>query len=214
MVEFRLCRQDGTWLDFESAVRHLVEHKNIGGIVYNARDITERKRAQEELLFNATHDALTGLPNRTLFLGRLQSVVDRTKRHPHQAAAVLFVDIDDFKVVNDCYGHATGDVLIKEVSNRLRACMRSDGTIARLGGDEFTILVEDMTDPSDAIRVAQRVQSSFAKPFLLVGHEVFKTASIGIALTSPEISAESVMQNADIAMYRAKEPGQSLQRAF
>jgi diguanylate cyclase (GGDEF)-like protein len=136
------------------------------------------------------------------------------KRHSHEATAVLFVDIDDFKVVNDCYGHATGDLLIKEVSNRLRACMRSDGTIARMGGDEFTILVEDITDPSDAIRVAERIQSSFTRPFLLEGLEIFKSASIGIALTSPQTSAETVLQNADIAMYRAKDQGKACSELF
>ncbi len=214
IAEFRLRHADGRWLCFECVVRNLIQHKNIGGIVYNARDITERKQSQEELLFNATHDVLTGLPNRALFLGRLQSVVDRMKRHPHQGAAVLFIDIDDFKVVNDCYGHTTGDDLIKEVSNRLRACMRSDGTIARMGGDEFTVLVEDVTDPSDAIRVAERIQSSLAQPFLLQGHEVFKSMSIGIALTSPEVPAETVLQNADIAMYRAKSQGKACSELF
>ena len=214
MVEFRLRHADGRWLYFECVVRNLIQHKNIGGIVYNARDITDRKHAQEQLLFNATHDALTGLPNRALFLGRLQSVVDRMKRHSHEVAAVLFIDIDDFKVVNDCYGHATGDLLIKEVSNRLRACMRSDGTIARMGGDEFTILVEDVTDPSDAIRVAERIQSSFTRPFLLEGLEIFKSTSIGIALTSPKTSAEAVLQNADIAMYRAKDQGKACSELF
>lgn len=214
IVEFRLRNADGSWLHFECVVRNLTQHKNIGGIVYNARNITERKQTQDELLFNATHDALTGLPNRTLFLGRLQSVVNRMKRHPHQAAAVLFIDIDGFKVVNDCYGHATGDVLIKEVSDRLRACMRSDGTIARMGGDEFTVLVEDVAEPSDAIRVAERIQSSFVKPFLLEGHEVFKSISIGIALTSPEVPAEAVLQNADIAMYRAKSQGKACSELF
>src|SRR6202050_905197 len=186
LVEFRLRHADGRWLYFECVVRNLTEHKNIGGMVYNARDITERKRAQEQLVFNATHDALTGLPDRALFLERLQSAVDRMKRHPHEAAAVLFLDIDDFKVVNDCYGHGIGDLLITEVSNRLRACLRSDGTIARMGGDEFTVLVEDVTDPSDAIRVTERIQSSFERPFLLEGLEIFKSTSIGIALTSPE----------------------------
>ena len=214
IVEFRLRHADGRWLHFECVVRNLIQHKNIGGIVYNARDITERKHAQEQLVFNATHDALTGLPNRALFLGRLQSVVDRMKRHSQEAAAVLFIDIDDFKVVNDCYGHATGDLLIKEVSNRLRASMRSDGTIARMGGDEFTMLIEDVTDPSDAIRVAERIQSSFTQPFLLGGLEIFKSASIGIALTSPKTSAEAVLQNADIAMYRAKDQGKACSELF
>ena len=214
IVEFRLRHADGRWPYFECVVRNLIQHKNIGGIVYNARDITERKHAQEQLLFSATHDVLTGLPDRALFLERLQSVVDRMKRHPHEAAAVLFIDIDDFKVVNDCYGHVIGDALIKEVSNRLRACLRSDGTIARMGGDEFTVLVEDVTDPSDAIRVAERIQSSFEPPFLLEGLEVFKSMSIGIALTSPETSAEAVLQNADIAMYRAKSQGKARSELF
>jgi diguanylate cyclase (GGDEF)-like protein/PAS domain S-box-containing protein len=214
IVEVRLRHADGRWLYFECIVRNLIQHKNIGGIVYNARNITERKHAQEQLLFNATHDALTGLPDRALFLGRLQSVVDRMKRHPHEAAAVLFVDIDDFKVVNDCYGHAIGDALIKEVSNRLQACLRSDSIIARMGGDEFTVLVEEVTDPSDAIRVAERIQSSFEQPFLLEGLEVFKSMSIGIALTSPETSAEAVLQNADIAMYRAKSQGKARSELF
>lgn len=214
IIEFRLQHADGRWFNFECVIRNLIHHKHIEGIVYNARDITERKQAQEKLQFNATHDTLTGLPNRALFLGRLQSAVDRMKRYPHQAAAVLFIDIDEFKVVNDCYGHATGDLLINEVSNRLRACMRSDVTIARMGGDEFTVLVEDVTDPSDAIRVAQRIQSSFAQPFLLEGLEVFKSTSIGIALTSPEMSAEMVLQNADIAMYRAKNQGKACSELF
>jgi diguanylate cyclase (GGDEF)-like protein/PAS domain S-box-containing protein len=214
IVEVRLRHADGRWLYFECIVRNLIQHKNIGGIVYNARNITERKHAQEQLLFNATHDALTGLPDRALFLGRLQSVVDRMKRHPHEAAAVLFVDIDDFKVVNDCYGHAIGDGLIKEVSNRLQTCLRSDSTIARMGGDEFTVLVEEVTDPSDAIRVAERIQSSFERPFLLEGLEIFKSMSIGIALTSPETSAETVLQNADIAMYRAKSQGKARSELF
>jgi diguanylate cyclase (GGDEF)-like protein/PAS domain S-box-containing protein len=214
IVDFRLQHADGRWLHFECVVRNLIQHKNIGGVVYNARDITERKRAQEEVLFNATHDALTGLPNRALFLGRLQNVVDRAKRHPQLTAAVLFIDIDDFKLVNDCYGHATGDVLIKEVSNRLATCLRSDGAIARMGGDEFTVLVEDVIDPSDALRVAQRIQSSLTRPFVLAGHEFFKSASIGIALTSPEVSAEAVLQNADIAMYRAKDQGKACIELF
>lgn len=214
IVEFRLRHADGTWPYFECVVRNLTQHANIGGIVYNARDITERKHAQEQLLFNATHDVLTGLPDRALFLGRLQSVVDRMKRHPHEAAAVLFIDIDDFKVVNDCYGHVIGDALIKEVSSRLRACLRSDGTISRMGGDEFTVLVEDVTDPSDAIRVAERIQFSFERPFLLQGLEVFKSISIGIALTSPGTPAEAVLQNADIAMYRAKSQGKARSELF
>lgn len=214
IVEIRLRNADGNWRHFECAVRNLIEHKHIGGIVYNARDITERKYAQEELLFNATHDALTGLPNRAFFLGRLQSVVDRLKRHSDQAAAVLFIDIDDFKLVNDCYGHATGDVLLQEVSSRLRACVRGDSAVARMGGDEFTVLVEEVRDPSDAIRVAERIQTSLERPFAIGESEVIKSASIGIAITSSETSAEALLQNADIAMYRAKSQGKACYELF
>lgn len=214
IIEIRLRHADGTWRYFECVIRNLIQHKNIRGIVYNARDITEKKRAQEELFFSATHDALTGLPNRVLFQGRLQSVLDQQKRHPAQYAAVLFVDIDDFKVVNDCYGHATGDAFIKEASSRLLTCTRSDGTVARMGGDEFTVLVEDICDPSDAIRVAERIQASFKHAFVLNGVEIFKSASIGIALTSAETSAETVLQNADIAMYRAKDRGKACSELF
>jgi diguanylate cyclase (GGDEF)-like protein/PAS domain S-box-containing protein len=214
IVELRLRHSDGRWLYFECVIRNLTGHDNIGGLVYNARDITERKLVREQLLFNATHDVLTGLPNRVMFLGRLKSAVDRTKRTSHPVAAVLFIDVDDFKDVNDCYGHATGDVLIKEVSNRLQACTRSDVIIARMGGDEFTILLEDIADPSDAIRVAQRIQSSFTVPFVLEGVEIFKSTSIGIALTSSETSADTVLQNADIAMYRAKNKGKACSELF
>ncbi len=213
-VELRLRHEDGRWVYFECVVRNLIEHSSIGGIVYNARDITERIQAQKELLFNATHDGLTGLPNRALFLGRLQSVVDRLKRYPRQTAAVLFIDIDDFKLVNDCYGHATGDALIQEVSRRLRECMRSEGALARMGGDEFTLLVDDIVDPRDAIRVAERIHASFKHPFLLGGIEIFKSASIGIALTSKQTAAEAVLQNADIAMYRAKGLGKARSELF
>jgi diguanylate cyclase (GGDEF)-like protein/PAS domain S-box-containing protein len=213
-LEVRLRHAEGSWLYFECVVRNLLQDKNIAGIVYNARDITDRKHAQEDLLFSATHDVLTELPNRVLFLGRLQNVVDQIRRHPDRTAAVLFIDIDDFKLVNDCYGHATGDALLKEASNRLKACIRPDGTLSRMGGDEFTVLVEDIQEPSDAVRVAERIQDSFRRPFALDGIEVFKSTSIGIALISPETSAEAVLQNADIAMYRAKAKGKACTELF
>ena len=166
------------------------------------------------MLFNATHDALTGLPNRAFFSGRLQAVVAHLKRHPDQIASVLFIDVDDFKVVNDCYGHAIGDAVIREVSKRLQACVRGDATVARMGGDEFTVLAEDVTDPSDAIRIAERIQASLKRPFHIGEVEIIKSASIGIAVTSPETSAEGLLQNADIAMYRAKSNGKACCELF
>jgi diguanylate cyclase (GGDEF)-like protein/PAS domain S-box-containing protein len=213
-LEIRLRHADGGWRYFECVVRNLLQDKNIAGIVYNARDITDRKHAQEDLLFSATHDVLTELPNRVLFLGRLQNIVDQIRRHPDRSAAVLFIDIDDFKLVNDCYGHATGDALLKEASNRLKACIRPDGTLSRMGGDEFTVLVEGIQEPSDAVRIAERIQDAFRRPFELHGIEVFKSTSIGIALVSQETSADEVLQNADIAMYRAKAKGKACTELF
>jgi len=213
-VELRFQHADGRWLYFECVVRNLLKMENIKGLVLNAREITERKKAEEQLLFNASHDQLTGLPNRVFFLNRLQTVVDRIQRGKQPMAAVLFVDVDDLKMVNDCMGHAAGDDLIVEVGNRLKACMRRDGSVARMGGDEFTVLLEDVTDPSDAIRVAHRIHSELSNPFLLVGQEVCKGVSIGIALASQEASAENMVQKADMAMYRAKSKGKGRTELF
>jgi diguanylate cyclase (GGDEF)-like protein/PAS domain S-box-containing protein len=213
-VELRFQHADGRWLFFECIVRNLVNLENVNGIVFNAREITERKKAEEQLLFNASHDQLTGLPNRILFLNRLQTVVDRIRRQGQQMAAVLFVDVDDLKVVNDCLGHAAGDDLIIEIGSRLKTCMRSDGSVARMGGDEFTVLLEDITDPSDAIRVAQRIHAAVSQPLLILSQEVFKGVSIGIALASDDSSAESLVQNADMAMYRAKSKGKGRTELF
>ena len=213
-VEFRVRHSDGRWLDFECVIRNLLDRENINGLVLNAREITDRKKVQEQLIFSASHDQLTGLPNRVLFLDRLQVVIDRIHRHRQTTAGVLFIDVDEFKVVNDCLGHAAGDEFIVEVGNRLRGCMRSDGTVARIGGDEFTVLLEDIAEPSDAIRVAQRIQAAVAGPFLLLGQEVCKSVSIGIALASSDDSAESVVHNADLAMYRAKAKGKACSELF
>ena len=153
----------------------------------------ERKQAEQTLIHNALHDTLTNLPNRALFLDRLQHEFNRAKRHPRYQFAVLFIDIDGFKMVNDSLGHAVGDALIIQVGMRLSRFLRHDDTIARsdarftddslarLGGDEFTVLLEEIKDSSDAIRTAQRIQNALAAPYLLDGHEVFTSASIGIA---------------------------------
>jgi diguanylate cyclase (GGDEF)-like protein/PAS domain S-box-containing protein len=213
-VELRLRHADGRWLYFECTIRNLLQQENIAGMVVNAREITERKKAEEQLLFNASHDHLTGLPNRVFFLNRLQTVMEQIRRHRQPMAAVLFVDVDDFKVVNDCLGHAAGDELIVQLAERLKSCMRSDGSVARMGGDEFTVLLEDITDPSDAIRVADRIHEATAKPFLLQAQELCKGVSIGVALAAENGTAEMVVQNADMAMYRAKAQGRARTELF
>jgi PAS domain S-box-containing protein len=199
------------------------------------KDITELKQAQEKLVHDAFHDSLTNLPNRALFLDRLERTVARAKRHKDYKFAVLFIDIDRFKVVNDSLGHNAGDELIIEVSRRILNTLRledvisrpatphsltsewttKDDTLARLGGDEFTVLLDDLRSPTDSIRVASRIQQSFAEPFLIGGQEVFTTASIGIAASSQSYtSAADVLRDADIAMYRAKVQGKARCEVF
>jgi diguanylate cyclase (GGDEF)-like protein len=160
----------------------------------------------EEMAHQALHDALTGLPNRLLFLDRLQHALERAARK-RELAAVLFVDLDRFKGVNDSLGHAAGDELLVAVAQRLRECARAEDTAARLGGDEFAVLAETLDDRSDAARLAERILDGLRAPFAVQGREVFVTASIGIALgDSPD---EELLSNADVAMYRAKASGSS-----
>jgi PAS domain S-box-containing protein len=199
------------------------------------KDITELKEAQEKLVHDAFHDPLTSLPNRALFLDRLERTVARAKRHKDYKFAVLFIDIDRFKIVNDSLGHHAGDELIIEFSKRILHSLRledvisrpatpdslvnewatKDDTLARLGGDEFTVLLDDLRSPTDSIRVASRIQQSFAEPFFIGGQEVFTTASIGIAASSQAYaSAGDVLRDADIAMYRAKAQGKARCEVF
>ena len=179
------------------------------------KEITSRQRAEEQLLHNAFHDALTGLPNRALFMDRLERAVAHNKRHENYLFAVLFLDLDRFKVINDSLGHLVGDKLLIGIARKLKICLRPIDTVARLGGDEFTILLENIEDVSDAIRVANRIQSQLASPFDLGGQEVFTTASIGIALSRTGVSPpEDLLRDADIAMYRAKALGKARYELF
>ncbi|HEV2994142.1 MAG TPA: EAL domain-containing protein [Acidimicrobiia bacterium] len=173
-------------------------------------DITERKAIGERLVHQAIHDPLTGLPNRLLFMDRLRDLMARGQRRKHRVA-VLFVDLDHFKVINDSLGHEAGDQLLLAVGHRLRRMLRPTDTVARFGGDEFTILCPDVDDPESVTRLAERVLDEIARPVWLVDGEVFATASIGIACSlqrsdAPE-SPETLVRDADAAMYRAKELG-------
>jgi len=171
-------------------------------------DITERKRAEERLRHHALHDSLTGLPNRALFADRLGVAIARTKRHPLHRFAVLFLDLDRFKLINDSLGHAAGDAMLRRIADVLRSCVRAEDTIARLGGDEFAVLLDGITADEDAIGTAERIQSCLTEPLEIGAQLVFTSASIGISFPeSAEQPAEELLRNADIAMYRAKSEG-------
>ena len=178
-------------------------------------EITERKRAEKQLLHNAFHDSLTNLPNRALFMDRVDHVIKLASRCKDYRFAVLFLDMDRFKAVNDSLGHTKGDQLLITIARRLEECLRSGDTIARLGGDEFVFLLEDIKDINDATNVADRIQEALTLPFNLEGHEVFITTSIGIALsTTVYKQASDLLRDADIAMYRAKALGKVRYEVF
>jgi diguanylate cyclase (GGDEF)-like protein len=173
------------------------------------RDITELKRSREQLRFLAHHDALTGLPNRSLFRGRLEQSIHRAARHGAQIA-LLFLDLDRFKIVNDTLGHPIGDALLKQVATRLSEGVRASDTLARLGGDEFVVIFEDVRGPNEAAALARRLLDLFTQPFDVAGRELFLSLSIGISLyplDGPDM--DTLIRHADIAMYRAKSSGRN-----
>jgi diguanylate cyclase (GGDEF)-like protein len=189
----------------------------------------ERQRAEQRLIHDASHDPLTGLPNRTLFLDRLNQAIARRMTHSQARFAVLFIDLDRFKIVNDSLGHLAGDRLVVQVAERLKRALRRDDTItlaetaarvgavtlSRLGGDEFTILLNDIRDPDDAVRVANRIKDVLRLPFVIDGQDVYTSASIGIASSETGCeTAEAVLRNADLAMYRAKTLGNARCEVF
>ncbi|MGP1387407.1 MAG: EAL domain-containing protein [Thainema sp.] len=178
-------------------------------------DITERKRAEEQLTHDAIHDGLTGLANRAFFMNQLQMALKMSERHSGYEFAILFVDVDRFKRINDSLGHVVGDQLLVAIANVLTRCTKPTDTVARLGGDEFAILLEDIHDIHDAIRVAQRIQDDLVPPFRLAGHDVVTTASIGIVLSAADYQhGTELLRDADIAMYRAKDNGRNCYEVF
>mgnify|MGYP001791713534 FL=1 len=179
-------------------------------VVVTFADITDRKIAEEKLRYRALHDTLTGLPNRTLLVERLDHAIQRLKRQPDHLFAILFIDLNRFKVVNDSLGHQVGDQLLKQVAQLLVGHVRSLDTVARLGGDEFVILLEQIASPKEAIQVVERIQRDLKRPITVMGHTVFTAASIGIALSNlGYTSGQDILRDADNAMYRAKAQGQS-----
>ena len=178
-------------------------------------DISETKLAEEQLRQGAFYDSLTGLPNRAVFADRLGRSIERAKRRGDYLFAVLFLDLDGFKVINDSLGHGAGDEMLVGVARRLKMCLRASDTVARLGGDEFALLLEDIRDVSDALRVADRIQQHLSEPFELAGNEVFTSGSVGICLSSKGYTKpDDVLRDADIAMYRAKSQGKARHEIF
>ncbi|HJS29829.1 MAG TPA: EAL domain-containing protein [Anaerolineales bacterium] len=209
--EHRILHKNGTYLWVLS--RGLAV-KDAGGVAYrmagSQTDTTERKKAEEQLLYDAFHDSLTGLPNRALFIDRVGRAIERVKRLPNYRFAVLFLDLDRFKVINDSLGHSIGDQLLIGIARRLELFLRSIDTVARLGGDEFVILIEDIVELEDTSRVARRILDEVALPFYLDDQKVFSTVSIGVVHSIPTYERpEDILRDADIAMYRAKSLGRA-----
>jgi diguanylate cyclase (GGDEF)-like protein/PAS domain S-box-containing protein len=218
LIESRMRHRDDFWLHIETLRTDLLHDPNVKGIVLNSRDVSERKAFEEQLSHQAFHDSITGLANRALFRDRVEHALERLTRDA-DPVSVLFMDLDDFKTINDSLGHAAGDRLLGEVGERLRTCLRTPDTAARLGGDEFAVLLEDGGESVGAAEVAGRILKALDGPFLLDGKEVFVRASIGIATsgvsraTGPE-GAEELLRNADVAMYIAKEAGKNRYQIF
>lgn len=207
--EYRLLAKDGSvvWVREEAVLlkNEAGEPVYWQGVFY---DITDRKALEEQLEHWAFHDHLTDLPNRQLFLDRLRQALDRTRRRKGQQVAVLFIDLDEFKVINDSLGHEAGDLLLTVVAQRLEHCLRPGDSLARFGGDEFVVLVEDIDRLELAVRVAERITEELEKPFLLEGKELFASSSIGIGMGDAWTKTpDGLVRDADTAMYRAKEDG-------
>lgn len=214
--EKRLMNKNGheVWALCDAA-NVLSEGSDATHLLIQVQDITKRKESEEALLRNAFHDALTGLPNRALFIDHLKLAINRTQRLEGHIYTVLFIDLDRFKLINDSLGHLVGDHLLINIAQKLEQCLRPGDTIARVGGDEFTVLLEDLFDESEAISIANRIQKDLSTPFMIDGREVFTTVSIGVAPSSPGYENPSdILRDADTAMYRAKVLGKNRYEIF
>jgi diguanylate cyclase (GGDEF)-like protein/PAS domain S-box-containing protein len=214
-VDARLLRADDSVIHAEIVGVHLLDNPDVDGIVLTIRDVTGRRTLEDQLRHQAFHDALTGLSNRALFLDRVEHALARIRRSDSPIPAVAFIDLDDFKLVNDSLGHGAGDELLRAVADRLRGCLRSGDTPARLGGDEFAVLLEDAPDTQAVIEVAERILDALHEPIVIEGREVYARASIGIATRrGPATTSDELLRNADLAMYTAKANGKGCIELF
>jgi diguanylate cyclase (GGDEF)-like protein/PAS domain S-box-containing protein len=209
-LEYRMTAADGRTVWLRDLVTVVVgEHGGVQMLRGVMMDITQKKHAEERLTFLADHDHLTDLPNRLLFMDRLSQALARVKWH-QRLVAVLYLDLDHFKRINDSLGHDMGDLLLKAVAERLNSCVRAGDTVARIGGDEFTIVLGDVAQAEDIPKVAQKIVDAISKPFSLMGQEFFITLSMGISVFPNDgQDAQTLVKNADAAMYRAKEQGRN-----
>jgi diguanylate cyclase (GGDEF)-like protein/PAS domain S-box-containing protein len=204
VAEWPVRHADGSWRFLQTVITNLVDEPSVGGLVLNSRDVSDQKALEDQLRHLAFHDQLTGLANRALFAEHLDQAIRRQSRMGGELA-VLFIDLDEFKSVNDLHGHILGDELLKQAAERLGATLRDADAIARMGGDEFAALFEGVALGHDASAAAERVIESFNQPFTIESVEVFVTASMGLAVSdSGTESAEELIRNADLAMYAAK----------
>src|SRR3954462_3084628 len=210
-VGWRMLHSEGRWGDVEAVATNPLDDEHVNGLLLSCRDISASKAFEEQLRHRAFHDPLTQLPNRALLLDRIEQAMARERR----TIALLFVDLDDFKVVNDTLGHAAGDALLTAVAARLRGCLRSADTAARLGGDEFALLLEEIVDPSEGERVASRVLDTMRRPFSLHGEPVHVNVSVGLVVAGAgSMSVDELLRRADFAMYAAKRNGKSRAEKF
>jgi diguanylate cyclase (GGDEF)-like protein/PAS domain S-box-containing protein len=216
-VECKLRDAKGNWVHFEVLSTNLLGDPNVEGIVLNARDISERKALEKQLTHQAFHDDVTGLANRALFTDRVNHALARQVRDS-MGMAVLFIDLDDFKTINDSLGHACGDQVLRLVAKRLQSSVRPMDTVARFGGDEFAVLLEDVERPDYVAEVAERILTMLSATFNIEDRELFVSASIGIAVLegteAMTTQADEIMRNADVAMYLAKRDGKDAYRVF
>ena len=213
-IELRIRHRDGSWRTFESLGTNCIDNPHIKGVVFNSRDVTDRKAIQQRIQHLAYHDNLTGLPNRGLLQDRLGHSIARAERSGRKVA-VLFIDLDNFKNINDTLGHDVGDELLRHVSARLKQCVRVEDTIARQGGDEFIVLLDSLEDSRGASVVAQKILNGLRAPFKLAGTEQHVSGSVGIALYPDDgRDAQTLMKSADTAMFHGKSQGKNTYQYF